>query len=107
VDHEPLPVMVPKLQDEIWFHGSITRQHAEALLKHVSGLYIIGRAKVVEISGLFLSLLNTQNLIITEHWSSEQRVFVVKVYYKNNDIICVIYVWLIKEGIYVTQSLKN
>ncbi|XP_060867330.1 SHC-transforming protein 1 [Metopolophium dirhodum] len=34
VDHEPLPVMVPKLQDEIWFHGSITRQHAEALLKH-------------------------------------------------------------------------
>jgi hypothetical protein len=38
VDHEPLPVMAPKLQDEIWFHGSITRQHAEALLKHVSGI---------------------------------------------------------------------
>lgn len=36
VDHEPLPVMAPKLQDELWFHGSITRQHAEALLKHVS-----------------------------------------------------------------------
>lgn len=38
VDHEPLPVMAPKLQDEVWFHGSITRQHAEALLKHVSGM---------------------------------------------------------------------
>lgn len=36
MDHEPLPVMAPKLQDEIWFHGSVTRQHAEALLKHVS-----------------------------------------------------------------------
>lgn len=35
VDQE-LPIMAPKLQDEIWFHGSITRQHAEALLKHVS-----------------------------------------------------------------------
>lgn len=36
VDHEPLPIMAPHLQDEVWFHGSITRQHAEALLKHVS-----------------------------------------------------------------------
>lgn len=36
VDHELLPIMMPKLQDEIWFHGGITRQHAEALLKHVS-----------------------------------------------------------------------
>lgn len=36
MDHEPLPIMAPKLQDEIWYHGSITRQHAEALLKHVS-----------------------------------------------------------------------
>lgn len=36
VDHEPLPIMAPKLQDEVWFHGNITRQHAEALLKHVS-----------------------------------------------------------------------
>lgn len=35
VDHEPTPPL-PKLQDEIWFHGNITRQHAEALLKHVS-----------------------------------------------------------------------
>lgn len=39
MDHEPLPVMTPKLQDELWFHGSITRQHAEALLKHVSRIY--------------------------------------------------------------------
>lgn len=38
VDHEPVPIMMPKLQDEIWFHGGITRQHAEALLKHVSSL---------------------------------------------------------------------
>lgn len=38
MDHEPVPVMVPKLQDEIWFHGGITRLHAEALLKHVSWL---------------------------------------------------------------------
>jgi len=36
VDHEPIPIMEPKLQDELWFHGYITRQHAEALLKHVS-----------------------------------------------------------------------
>lgn len=34
-----LPVMVPELQDEHWFHGNITRQHAEALLKHVSWMY--------------------------------------------------------------------
>lgn len=36
VDHDPIPVMTPLLQDEIWFHGNITRQHAEALLKYVS-----------------------------------------------------------------------
>lgn len=40
VDHEPIPFMAPKLQDEVWYHGSITRQHAEALLKHVSYTYI-------------------------------------------------------------------
>lgn len=39
VDHEP--VMVSKLQDEIWYHGNITRQHAEALLKHVSNLLFV------------------------------------------------------------------
>jgi len=41
VDHEPIPLMASKLQDEIWYHGSITRQHAEALLKHVSKVKFI------------------------------------------------------------------
>lgn len=45
VDHESIPVMAPRLQDEIWFHGSITRQHAEALLKHVSYTSLIKSEK--------------------------------------------------------------
>ncbi|CAI6359000.1 unnamed protein product [Macrosiphum euphorbiae] len=34
---------------------------------------------------MFLSLLNTRNLVIMKHWSSEQRAFAVKAYYKSND----------------------
>jgi len=58
---------------------------------------------------MFLSLLNIRNLVIMEHWSSEQRVFAVKAYHKSNDI-CSSDVWLTKEGylfICLTQSLKN
>jgi len=64
-------------------------------------------AKVVELSGMFLLLLNTWNLVrIMENWSSEQRAFAVKAYYKSNDI-CSSNVWPTKEGIFPTQSLKN
>jgi len=66
----------------------------------------VGVAKVVEISGMFLSLLNTRNLVIMEHWLSEQLALAVKAYYKSNDI-CSSNVLLTKEGICLTQSLKN
>lgn len=56
MDHESVSIMAPKLQDEIWYHGSITRQHAEVLLKHVSYMqckYFI-KLKIIDDFNAFL-----------------------------------------------------
>nr|CAD7440992.1 unnamed protein product [Timema bartmani] len=50
------------------------------------GLTVMGvRGGVSESGVLDLGRLDTRNLVVVEHWSSEQRAFAIKAYYKNED----------------------